>query len=146
MPRSTATTVAAYLDELPPDRRKELEIVRAVIRARLPAGYEERVSYGMISYEIPLSRYKSRHNPNPLAYAALAAHKNYNTVYLMAVATDGEARLRAAFAKAGKKLDIGKSCVRFRSADDLALDAIGDVIASTTPDEWIRIFEASRTR
>jgi len=147
MPRSKATTVAEYLESLPAETRTELEIVRQVILDNLPTGYVEEMAYGMIGYAVPLTRYKSRHNPNPLAYAALGAHKTTNTVYLMNVASKSKAeeRLRDGFAKAGKKLDIGKSCVHFKRAGDLALDAIGSAIASTPVDEWIRIFEASRS-
>jgi uncharacterized protein YdhG (YjbR/CyaY superfamily) len=148
MPRSKATSVAEYLDELPADRRTAIEAVRTVIRKNLPAGYAETLNWGMISYEIPLSRYSSPYNKQPLAYAALAAQKNYNAVYLMCVYSDKqrEQRLRDAFKRAGKKLDMGKSCIRFQAADDLPLDAIGELVASVSPEKWIEIFEASRSR
>jgi len=148
MPRSDATSVAQYLDELPEDRRATIAAVRSVIRKNLPPGYEERVNYGMISYEIPLSRYSTTYNKQPLSYLALAAQKNYNAIYMMRVYGDTmqEKKLRNAFAKAGKKLDMGKSCIRFKSADDLPLDVIGELVASTPADAWIAIFEASRKR
>jgi hypothetical protein len=102
----------------------------------------------MISYEIPLSTYSMTYNKQPLSYVALAAQKNYNAIYMMRVYGDAvqQKRLRDAFKKAGKKLDMGKSCIRFKVADDLPLDAIGELVASTSADAWIAIFEASRKR
>ena len=81
-----------------------------------------------------------------MAYAGLAAQKNYNSLYLNCVyaSKDRTERLKAAFAEAGKKLDMGKSCIRFKKADELALDAIREEVASTTPEEFIRIYEQAR--
>lgn len=148
MAKSSAATVEEYLAELPEDRRAAISEVRDVVLRNLPAGYEERMAWGLISYEIPLSRYPRTYNKQPLMYAALGSQKNYCAVYLMGVYGDGEQarRFKEAFQKAGKKLDMGKSCVRFRSAGDLALDAVGEIIASTTPDEYIAIYERSRAR
>jgi uncharacterized protein YdhG (YjbR/CyaY superfamily) len=148
MASSKATTVAGYLEELPPERRKELAAVRAVVRKNLPAGFVETMNWGMISYEVPLSLYSSTHNKQPLSYAGLAAQKNYNALYLLSAYGNAthEHKLRDGFKKAGKKLDMGKSCIRFRTADDLPLDTIGELIASVTPSEWISIFEASRRK
>jgi hypothetical protein len=100
----------------------------------------------MISFEIPLEAYPRTYNGQPLSYAALAAQKNHYALYLMAVYGDpaGEAQLREAFAQAGKKLDMGKSCVRFRKLEDVPLDVIGEIIASTPPDELIATYERSR--
>ena len=146
MVSSKAATVADYLAELPADRRAEIKRVRNLINSVLPAGYREGMGYGMIGWVIPLERYPDTCNKQPLAYAALAAQKNSNSLYLNCVYASKERteRLKAAFATAGKKLDIGKSCIRFKKADDLALDAIAEEIASTTPDEYIRIYEEAR--
>jgi len=143
---SKAATVADYLAELPADRRAEIKRVRDLINSVLPAGYREGMGHGMIGWVIPLERYPDTYNKQPLAYAALAAQKNSNSLYLNCVYASKERteRLKAAFATAGKKLDIGKSCIRFKKADDLALDAIAEEIASTTPDEYIRIYEEAR--
>jgi uncharacterized protein YdhG (YjbR/CyaY superfamily) len=144
---SKAASVADYLAELPADRRAEIERVRDLINAVLPNGYREGIGYGMIGWVIPFERYPDTYNKQPLAYAGLAAQKNYNSLYLTCVYASKERteKLTAAFAAAGKKLDMGKSCIRFRKADDLALDAIRDEIASTTPEEFIRIYENART-
>ena len=148
MVSSKATTVDDYLAELPSDRRAEIERVRDLVNAALPDGYREGVSYGMIGWVIPLERYPDTYNKQPLAYAALAAQKNSNSLYLNCAYASKErtAKLEAAFAAAGKKLDMGKSCVRFKKAEDLALDAIRDEIASTSPDEFIQIYEDAKAK
>ena len=148
MARSSATTVEAYLDELPAERRAVVSAVRDVVLQRLPAGYEETMNWGMIAYEVPLARYPDTYNGQPLSYAALAAQKNYYALYLTAAYQDetGEQQLRDAFAAAGKRLDMGKSCIRFRRLEDLPLDVVGDVVASTPPDAFIARYEAARKR
>jgi hypothetical protein len=148
MAKSGATTVDEYLAELPEDRRAAIAEVREVVLRNLPEGYVETMNWGMISYEIPLERYPKTYNKQPLTYAALGSQKNYCAVYLMGVYGDGEQGgwFKEAFKEAGKKLDMGKSCVRFRTADDLALDAIGKAIAATTPEQYIAIHEKSRDR
>jgi uncharacterized protein YdhG (YjbR/CyaY superfamily) len=145
---SKAATVDAYLAELPPERRAVVAAVRDVVRKSLPKGYEETMNWGMISYELPLSRYPDTYNGKPLSYAALAAQKSYFALYLPIVYQDGkqEAWLRDEFEKAGKKLDIGKSCVRFKRVEDLELGAIAKLIASTPPDAFIERHEAARKR
>lgn len=146
--RSTASTPEEYLAELPADRSASLSTVRAVIRKHLPKGYEEAVNWGMITYQVPVQRLPATYNKQPLCYVSLAAQKNYNALYLMSVYGDEAhaAKLRAAFEKSGKKLDMGKSCVRFRSADDLPLDTIGEIVASVPVEKWIEIYQASRRR
>lgn len=148
MVSSSESTPEAYLASLPPKRRETLSAVREVILQSLPAGYEEAMNWGMICYEIPLSRYPDTYNKQPLMYAALAAQKRHNAVYLTNVYQDPglEAAFRGAFENAGKRLDMGKSCVRFRNLDDLVLEAVADVIASTPPDEYIRWYEAARRK
>jgi uncharacterized protein YdhG (YjbR/CyaY superfamily) len=148
MPRSGATTVDEYLAELPEDRRAAIAEVRDVVLRNLPAGYVETMSWGMISYEIPLERYPKTYNGQPLSYAALASQKNYCAIYLLGVYGDDEqgAWFKEEFRKAGKELDMGKSCVRFRTADDLPLDVIGQVIARTSPERFIAIYEKARER
>jgi Domain of unknown function (DU1801) len=143
---SKAATVQEYLDELPEERRAVVSAVRDVILRNLPEGYREMIGSGMIGYAIPLEDYPDTYNGQPLAYAGLAAQKNYYVVYLMGVYADSEqeAWLREEFRKAGKKLDMGKCCVRFKKLDDLPLDAIGQIIASTPPAEHIEVYEGAR--
>ena len=141
--QSDASTVKEYLDSLPEDRRKALSAVRKVIRANLPKGIVETMNWGMISYEIPLTTYPKTYNGKPLMYAALASQKNYMSVYLTAIY--GSAKLRerfeAAYKDSGKKLDMGKGCVRFTSLDTLPLDVIGDAIGSCTVEQYIATME-----
>ena len=143
MVSSKAATVAAYLDELPPERRAEIAIVRDLVNAALPEGYVEVMSYGMIGWVIPLQDYPVTYNGQPLAYAGLAAQKNGNSLYLNCVyaSTKRTERLRGAWAASGKKLDMGKSCIRFKRASDLALDVVRDEIAATAPAELIALYE-----
>ena len=146
MGERAAATVAEYLAELPKERRSALEAVRRVIRRNLPAGYRETESWGAIAYEVPLKRYPNTYNKKPLAYVCLASQKNYCALYLMGVyqVPAQAAKLKAAFAAAGKKADMGKSCIRFRAASDLPLDAIGKLVAGTSVDTFIARYEASR--
>ncbi|MCL5995679.1 MAG: DUF1801 domain-containing protein [Chloroflexi bacterium] len=146
MAKSSATTVEQYLNELPPDRRAVISALREVILSHLPDGYREGMNWGMITYEIPLDRYPDTYNGQPLGYVAVAAQKNYFSLYLMGVYQDSkqETWLKQGFEQAGKKLDMGKSCVRFRKLDDLPLDVVGQVIASTSPADLIAVYEQAR--
>jgi uncharacterized protein YdhG (YjbR/CyaY superfamily) len=148
MATSKAATVEEYLTELPPERREIVAKVRDVVRRNLPKGYVETMNWGMISYELPLDRYPNTYNRQPLVYAALAAQKNYNALYLMSTHLDTAERKKFAdaFKRAGKKLDMGKSCVRFKTLDDLPLDAVARVIASTPPEKFIAQHEAGRAK
>ena len=146
MAQSKATTVDAYLAELPAERASVIAAVRKMILKHLPKGYRESMNWGMISYEVPLERYPTTYNKQPLAYAALAAQKNHFALYLTCVYgnPEQERRLAEAFSKAGKKLDMGKSCLRFRALEDLPLDDLGQIIASTPPEKMIARYESAR--
>ena len=143
---ASPTTVSEYLGALPAERRSAIAAVRKVIRKHLPAGYRETLSWGSIAYEIPLKRYPDTYNGKPLAYVCLAAQKNYCALYLMGVyqVPALAAELKAAFAAAGKKADMGKSCIRFRTADDLPLKTIGKLIEGTSVEKFIEQYEAGR--
>ncbi len=145
---SAAVIVDAYLAELPDDRRETIEAVRRVILDHLPAGFEEVMQYGMISYVVPLARYPDTYNGQALAVASLANQKRHMSLYLMGVyGEDGaQDQLRDRWAATGKKLDMGKSCLRFRSLDDLALDVVGEVIAHTSVDDFVAAYERARAR
>jgi hypothetical protein len=142
--KSTAATVGAYLDELPAERRDAIEQVRATILEHLPDGYEEGMQFGMIGYYVPLDRYPDTYNGQPLTVAALANQKRYMALYLMAQYGRGDGWLREEYAKRGLKLDMGKSCVRFRSLDELPLDVVGQVIAATPVEAFLRLYERAR--
>jgi sugar/nucleoside kinase (ribokinase family) len=146
MVQSKANTVADYLAQLPAERRQAIEAVRAVILENLPTGYEESMQFGMIGYAVPLSRYPKTYNGAPLNYAALASQKNHMAVYLMGCYGDEKlARwFETEFEKAGKKLDMGKSCVRFKKLDDLPLDLIGEAVARMPVDDFIALYERTK--
>ena len=148
MARSMAGSVEDYLQELPRERREILQAVRKVVLDNLPAGYVETMNWGMISYEIPLERYPDTYNKRPLMYAALASQKNYMSLYLMCVYSHKESRVRfeEEFKASGKKLNMGKSCVRFKRLEDLPLDVVGEAIAGTSVDAYIRFYQESRTK
>ena len=145
--QSKAQTVNDYLAALPDDRRAAIEAVRKVIRKNLPKGYEEGMQYGMIGYHVPHKLYPPGYHcdpKQPLPFAALASQKNYMSVYLMCYMDEKMDKwLRAAWAKSGKKLDMGKSCIRFKKVDDLALDIIGEAIARVPPAEYIELYEST---
>ena len=145
--RSDAATVEEYLAELPDDRREAIAAVRDEILGRLPEGYEEAMNWGMIAYEVPLERCPDTYNGQPLMYAALASQKRHMAVYLSGVYGDAELRERflADYRATGRRLDMGKSCVRFRTLEDLPLELIGDAVAALTVDEFIAMGEAARS-
>ena len=144
--RSDATTVAEYLGSLPEDRRAAMQAVRRVVLDRLPPGYEEVMNWGMITYQVPLSTCPDTYNGQPLMYAALASQKRHMGVYLMSIY--GRPEQREAFERAyratGKRLDAGKSCVRFRKLEDLPLELIGDAVAAMDVPTYVAHAQAAR--
>lgn len=143
--RSNATTVTEYLAELPAERREMVETVRQLILDNLPAGYEEAINWGMIVYQVPLKTYPDSYNKKPLMYAALASQKNYVSLYLIGIYADDAARqeFEAAYRATGKRYDVGKSCVRFRTLDDLPLPLIAKSVAAYSVEKFVALFEKS---
>lgn len=141
-------TPEAWLAALPKDRAAELARVRAVVKQHLPKGYQEAVQGRLLAYVVPLEIYPDTYNGHALWYAALAAEKRYLALHLMPIYGDKGAftKLADGFKRAGKKLDVGKACIRFKKADDLALDAIGETVASVPMARWIAIAKAVRRR
>ena len=144
--RSDAATVDLYLSELPGDRREVISRVREVIIANLPEGYEEAMNWGMITYQVPLEDHPETYNGQPLMYAALASQKNHMAVYLTGIYADADARegFLEEYRSTGKRLDMGKSCVRFRNIDDLPLDVIGRAIAAFDVAAFVILIESQR--
>ena len=143
-----AASVAEYLDGLTPERRDAIEQVRKVILDNLPKGYQESLTYGVLSYEVPLSRLPDTYNGQPLSYVALGSQKNYMSLYLMNIYGDPKAAkwFKSAYKAKGKKLDMGKSCVRFKTVEDLPLDLVAEVVGRTPIEDWIRIYRESRAK
>lgn len=139
-------TVEEYLSGLEPERREVVEEVLAVIRANLPAGYEEGILWGMPCWYIPLERYPDTYNGEPLGVVALAAQKRHYAVYLNFIYSDDELReeFERRYRESGKRMDVGKSCVRFTRLENLPLDLIGWAVAQTSVEEYIAHYEQSR--
>lgn len=146
MTTSTATTSDEYLTSLPEDRRQVVSAVRDVIRESLPDRYEEGMQYGMIGWYVPLERFGDTYNGQPLALAALASQKQHLSLYLNTVYGDPQTEtwFKGRYAASGKKLNMGKSCVRFKHLDDLPLDVIGELIARADVDTYVARYEAVR--
>lgn len=144
--QSKATTVAKYLAEIPPDRRSAMEAVRRVILENLDAGFEEGMQYGMIGYYVPHRLFPAGYHCDPrqpLPFAALASQKNYMSVYLMCQYGEPQQNewFLQAWAQTGKKLNMGKSCLRFKKLDELALDVIGEAIRRVSAKAYIAHYE-----
>ena len=146
MAKSDAASVVDYLNALLPERRDALGAVRDIILRHLPDGYKEMMDFGMISYVIPLSTYPATYNGHPLMYAALTSQKNHCALYLMNVYSDPSTLewFTDGYMSTGKKMDMGKSCVRFKRLEDLPLDLVGEAIARTRVADFIGRYEASR--
>ena len=146
--QSKATTVKQYLAELPPERRAAIKAVRETILKNLPKGYEEGMQYGMIGYFVPHSVYPAGYHcdpKQPLPFAHIASQKNHMAVYLFCIYSDRdeEKRFREAWAKTGKKLDMGKSCVRFKKIEDVPLKVIGQAIKRVPSKKFIEKYETA---
>lgn len=143
---SAATTVGEYIAELAPERAEIVADVRQLVLANVPDGVVESMNFGMIVYEIPLERYPETYNKQPLMYAALTANKNNYSLHLHGVyaSTKVEQQLRDAYSAADMKLDMGKSCVRFKRLDQLVPAAIATAMQSVSVDHYIELYEASR--
>jgi hypothetical protein len=149
--QSQAATVTAYLAELPPDRRAALEAIRNVILEHLPTGYAEGMQYGMIGYFVPHAVYPAGYHcdpEQPLPFAGLASQKNHMALYLMCIYGDPEheAWFRKAWTATGKRLDMGKSCVRFKKLDDVPLKVIGQAIKRVPVKKYLAWYEAATGR
>ena len=145
--QSRASTVAEYLSELPPDRRKVIAAVRKVIRKSVDKDIEEGMQYGMIGYYIPHRVFPAGYHCDPeqgVPYLALASQKNYMALYLMFayVGTAAGTYIREAYAKAGRKLDMGKCCLRFKSLEELDLDVVAEAIRRAPSKSHLKVYEA----
>jgi hypothetical protein len=156
--QSQVLTVEAYLRSLPEDRRAAIAAVRNVILENLDSSYEEGIQYGMIGYYVPHRVYpKGCHTDpkQPLPFAALASQKNYMSLYLMSVYCEcagespGNSHARwfqEEWAKTGKKLDMGKACIRFKKIEDLPLDLIAEAVRRIPASTHIEFYEAAREK
>lgn len=146
--QSKAKTVEQYIDELPADRKKIIEELRKVIRKNLPKGFSEGMGYGMMGWSVPHSLYPPGYHCTPelpLPFIGIASQKNFVAVYHMGIYAD--AKLLKWFTgewqkHSAKKLDRGKSCLRFKKPEDVPLKLIGELASKMTPQEWINCYES----
>ncbi|MCW5764434.1 MAG: DUF1801 domain-containing protein, partial [Phycisphaeraceae bacterium] len=147
--QSKATTVEQYLAELPADRREALQAVRRVVLANIDKkGYRECMGYGMMGYAVPHSVYPPGYHcdpSQPLPFVGMASQKQHMSFYMMCLYgnTGMERWFRDAWAKTGKKLDMGKCCIRFKRVEDLALDVIGEAIRRMPAEKYIALYESA---
>lgn len=147
--QSTATSPQQYLDELPEDRKEPILKLRQAILDNLPDGFEETMNYGMLGYVVPHSRYPSGYHCDPklpLPFMNLASQKNFVAVYHMGVYADKDIMdwFVAEYPNhASRKLDMGKSCIRFKNMSDIPYDLIGQLASKITVDDWIAVYESS---
>ena len=145
--QSKATTPEQYLSELPEDRKEAMLKLRNAIKENLPQGFEEVISYGMLGYVVPHSIYPSGYHCNPklpLPFINLASQKNFIALYHMGIYADKnlESWFVSEYPKHVKsKLDMGKSCIRFKKVDDIPFDLIGELAAKVTVEDWILNYE-----
>lgn len=146
--QSKAKTVSQYLAELPEDRRQALEAVRAVILKNLDPDMEEGMQYGMIGYYIPHRVFPAGYHcdpKQPLPFGGLASQKNHMSLYFMCLYAEGKLLtwFEKEWAKTGRKLDMGKCCVRFKKLEDVALDVVGELVRRVSAKDYISHYEAS---
>ena len=145
--QSKATTPQQYLDELPEDRKEPIRKLRQQILNNMPTGMEETMNYGMLGYVIPHSVYPDGYHCNPkqpLPFMNLASQKSFVAVYSMTIYAKKDLLewFTSEYAKRCKyKLDMGKSCIRFKRIDGIPYDLIGELTAKVSTEEWIQIYE-----
>jgi len=148
MPTAKPTTVHAYLASLPEDRRAAISTVRAAVNKGLPKGYKEGIQYGMIGWHVPHSVFPKGYHCDPkqgVPFAGLASQKSHMSLYLMCIYGDEAHRkwFEAEWRKTGKKLDMGKGCVRFKSVEDVPLDLVTEAVARVPVDKFLAHYEAA---
>lgn len=145
--QSKAATPEQYIDSLPAERKEAMHKIRKIILKNLPKGFEEVMSYGMLGYVVPFSIFPAGYHcdpKQPLAFMNLASQKNYIALYHMGIY--GSPELLKWFTTQYKmrskaKLDMGKSCIRFKKMEDIPFELIGELAAKITPKQWISIYE-----
>lgn len=148
---SEAKTMEKYLEELPDDRKKPMEALLGILQKHLPKGFEGRMMYGMITFVVPLKTYPSGYHVNkgkePLPFISLANQKNYIALYHSGIYAKPE--LEEWFRKeykerVPKKLDMGKSCIRFKNMDQIPYSLIEELAKKVTVEEYIKMVEQAR--
>ena len=151
MVQSKAKSVAEYMAGIPKEQRPIVEALRKAVRDNLDPKFTEGLQYGMLAWFLPHSVYPAGYHCNPeqpLPFVCLAAQKNYVSLYLFCVYVEGREieTFQKAWAKSGKKLDMGKSCVRFKKPEQIPFKLIGELVSKMSVDEWIALYEKNLKR
>lgn len=150
--QSTAKTPQAYVNSLPKERKAALTRLRKVVLQNLPKGFVEEMNYGMLGYVVPHSLYSKGYHCDPklpLPFIGLASQKNFIAVYHMGIYSDPQllAWFTQEYAKrSNAKLDMGKSCIRFKKMDQIPFELIGELAQKVTPQQWIKLYELNIRR
>jgi len=138
-------TIDDYLASLD-DRRVVVEQVRELVQRAVPEGYEEVLAFGMISWVVPLERFPDTYNGQPLGYVSLAAQKRHFSVYLMGLysSVENELDFRERWTASGRKLEMGKACLRFRRLEELDLDLVAEAVSSTGVEDYLELYVRAR--
>ncbi|MEG9327624.1 DUF1801 domain-containing protein [Salinimicrobium catena] len=150
--RSSAENPEAYINSLPQERKEAISKLRKVLLENLPEGFEEGMGYAMLSYHVPLSKYPQGYHVNPelpLPFINLASQKSYVALYHMGLYSSPELLEWFTYEYLNyskRKLDMGKSCIRFKKMEDIPYQLIGQLAAKMTPQEWISTYERSVKR
>lgn len=150
--QSKATTPQAYFDTLPEARKSAMTELRKVILKNLPKGFKEVMNYGMVGYVVPHSLYPAGYHCNPeqpLPFISIASQKNFIALYHMGIYADK--KLLEWFTKeypkhSQTKLDMGKSCIRFKKPEQIPFQLIGELVSKMTPKDWIATYEKAFTK
>lgn len=146
---ATATSAQEYIDSLPADRKEPLIQLRDTILKNIPEGFSEGMAYGMLGYAVPHSRYPAGYHCNPkqpLPFVSIASQKNFIALYHMGLTAMPNLLqwFQDEYPKHSKtKLDMGKSCIRFKKTEQIPYSLIGELMQKVTPDEWIAVYETS---
>ncbi len=147
--KSQATTIEEYMEQLPAERQKPMQDLRTTILENLPDGFEETISYGMIGYVVPHSVYPKGYHCTPklpLPFINIASQKNFIAIYHMGLYSDPTLMqwFQEQYAqRVPHKLDIGKSCIRFKKPEHIPFDLIGELASKVTPAKWIEVYEGN---
>jgi len=150
--QSKANTPNEYIESLPDERKKAIEKIRSILLKNLPNGFAETMSYGMLGYVVPHEIYPNGYHVDPglpLPFISLASQKNYIALYHFGIYTDMKLLewFRKEYSKqVDTRLDMGKSCIRFKSVDKIPYGLIEELAKKMTPQDWIRIYEKSVKR
>lgn len=147
-----ADNVDDYLSQIPEERQPAMKKLRSVIKKNIPKGFKEGVGYGMMGWSVPHTLYPAGYHckpEDPLPFMGIASQKNFIAVYHMGVYSDPKLLkwFQAEHAKASpKRLDMGKSCIRYKKPEDIPFDLIGELSSKITPQEWIATYEKNLKR